>query len=73
MDADYRQAVNAAVRAYDQMRNAAFRRFSGLADRAMRMETEEGREAVDAAWRLYVDEMQEAGAALSLTLERLGR
>ena len=73
MDADYRQAVNAAVRAYDQMRNTAFRRFSGAADRAIRMETEEGREALDAAWRLYVDEMQEAGAALSLTLERLGR
>ena len=73
MDADHRQAVNAALRAYDQMRNAAFRRFSGAADRALRLEIEEGREALDAAWRLYVDEMQEAGAALSLTLERLGR
>ena len=73
MDADLRQAVNAAVRAYDQMRNTAFRRFSGSVDRAMQMETEEGREALDAAWRLYVDEMQEASVALSLTLERLGR
>ena len=64
MDAEVRQLVNAALRQYDQNRNAAFRRFSGVVSRALAMDDAEGRRLMDDAWRVYVDEMQEAQAAM---------
>lgn len=73
MDAEVRQLVNAALRQYDQNRNAAFRRFSGIVGRALAMDDAEGRRLMDDAWRTYVDEMQEAGAPISLMTERLAR
>ena len=73
MDAEVRQLVNAALRQYDQNRNAAFRRFSGVVSRALAMDDAEGRRLMDEAWRVYVDEMQEAGAPVGLMTERLAR
>ena len=74
MDVEVRQLVSAAVRSYDQARNMAFRRFNAAMSQAMGMDDEhEARALMDGAWRAYVDEMQEAGAPMSMMVERLAR
>ncbi len=74
MDVEVRQLMGAAVRSYDQARNAAFRRFNAAISQAMGMDDDgEARALMDGAWRVYVDEMQEAGAPMSMMVERLAR
>ena len=74
MDLEVRQLVGAAIRSYDQMRNTAFRRFNAEVTTAMGLDDEaDSRARMDEAWRAYVDEMQEAGAPMSIMIERLAR
>ncbi len=74
MDVEVRLLVGAAVHNYDQLRNTAFRRFNATASAALALDDEsEARARMDEAWRAYVDEMQEAGAPMSIMIERLSR
>ena len=71
MDTEVRQLINAALRSYELGKNTAFRRLNSSISRAMTLEENEGRRAIDDAWRSYVDEMQEASAPFSIMLDRL--
>ncbi len=73
MTSDYRELVNGAVRAYDQAKTLAFRRFQGVVSLALGMPSEERGAALDDAWRGYCDELQSAGSPMSLVIERLAR
>ena len=71
MDTEFRQLINAALRSYELGKNTAFGSLNSSISRAMILEENDGRRAIDDAWRSYVDEMQEASAPFSIMLDRL--